>query len=196
MNQQLKFLSILVGLTCALSARVALPATALPGQNAEEVMRWSDQHPLIAALMPSLKLQTAEPDLFSTSKCTGHELSFAVWSPKGLVLRELVDYRSSDPSFDFSRKNSAGVNLIQQVYDSAIAQDFAASSLVYQGTSKTLRPSFYKGRRFGYITEHFLNRSREGFSQKPNVSQLTLVPLSQLDNEIQLNKRQYSGQFW
>lgn len=182
--------SFLVGLTCALSACVALPAAALPGQNAQEVMRWTVQHPLITALMPALKLQTAEPDLMSTSKCLGNELSFAVWAPKGLVLRELVDYRSSDPSFNFDPKNSAGVNLIRQVYDSTIAQDFTSSTLIYQSNNKTPGVSFYRGKRYGYITDHFRDRSREGSStQQRNVSQLTVVPLSQLDNEIQLNKK-------
>lgn len=189
MNQQLKFWSILVGLTCAFNACAALPAVALPGQNAEEVARWTVQHPLITALMPALKLQTVEPDLMSASKCMGRELGFAVWAPKGLVLKELVDYRSSDPSFDFNPKNSAGVNLIRQVYDSTIAQDLAASSLVYQGTGKTLGRRFYKGRHFGYITQHFRDRSREGNTQQRDVAQLIVVPLSQLDNEIQIDKK-------
>lgn len=190
MNQQFRFQSTLVGLTCALSACVALPAAALPGQNVEEVIRWSDQHPLITRLMPALKLQTAEPDLMSTSKCMGNELSLAVYAPKGLVNRELVDYRSSDPSLSFDPKNSAGVNLIRQVYDSAIAQDFTSSTLAYQSSNKTPETSFYRGKRYGYITDHFRDRSRENRDRQRTVSQLIVVPLNQLDNEIQLDKNQ------
>ncbi|MEH2376702.1 hypothetical protein [Nostoc sp.] len=113
--------SFLVGSICALSACINLPAAALPGQDAQTVILWSHDHQLIAGLMPSIKLQTAEPDFQSTSKCLGNELSFFVWSPNGLVSQELVDYRSSDTSFNFDPKNSAGINLIRQVYDSMIA---------------------------------------------------------------------------
>ncbi|MEH1890731.1 MAG: hypothetical protein V7K92_15190 [Nostoc sp.] len=180
--------SFLVGLISALSACVNLPAVALPGQDAETVMRWSDDHQLIAFLMPSIKLQTAEPDLSSTSKCLGNELSFAVWVPNGLVIREMIDYRSSDTSFNFDPNNSGGINLIRQVYDSAIAQDFASSTLIYQRNDNTPRPSFYRGKRYGYITQHFLDR-RQNITQQRAVSQLTLVPLGQLENEIQLDKK-------
>ena len=180
--------SFLVGLISALSACVNLPAVALPGQDAETVMRWSDDHQLIAFLMPSIKLQAAEPDLSSTSKCLGNELSFAVWVPNGLVIREMIDYRSSDTSFNFDPNNSGGINLIRQVYDSAIAQDFASSTLIYQRNDNTPRPSFYRGKRYGYITQHFLGR-RQNITQQRAVSQLTLVPLGQLENEIQLDKK-------
>ncbi|MEH2277240.1 MAG: hypothetical protein V7K40_21240 [Nostoc sp.] len=181
--------SFLVGLISALSICLNLPAVALPGQDAETVMRWSDDHQLIAFLMPSIKLQAGEPDLFSTSKCLGKELSFAVWAPNGLVIREMIDYRSSDTSFNFDPNNSAGINLIRQVYDSAIAQDFASSTLIYKRNDNTLRPSFYRGKRYGYITEHFLDRRYQNITQQRGVSQLTLVPLGQLENEIQLDKK-------
>lgn len=181
--------SFLVGLISALSACVNLPAAALPGQDAQTVILWSHDHQLITGLMPSFKLQTAEPDFHSTSKCLGNELSFAVWSPNGLVSRELVDYRSNDMSFNFDPKNSAGINLIQQVYNSVIAQDFASSTLIYQRNDNTLRPSFYLGRHYGYITQHFRHRRREDTTQQRAVSQLTVVPLDQLENEIQLDKK-------
>ncbi|MBW4601293.1 MAG: hypothetical protein KME29_17385 [Calothrix sp. FI2-JRJ7] len=181
--------SFLVGLISALSACVNLPAAALPGQDAQTVILWSHDHQLITGLMPSIKLQTAEPDFDSTSKCLGNELSFAVWSPNGLVSQELVDYRSSDTSFNFDPKNSAGINLIQQVYNSVIAQDFASSTLIYQRNDNTLRPSFYRGRHYGYITQHFRDRHREDRTQQRTVSQLTVVPLKQLENKIQLDKK-------
>lgn len=186
--------SFLVGLICTLSACVAPPAAALPGQNAGEVLQWSYNHPLIAGLKPSIKLQTAEPDFDSTSKCLGNELSFAVWTPdKKLVIRELIDYRSNDTSFNFDPKNSAGINLIRQVYDSAIAQDFASSTLVHHKKDNTNRPSFYRGRRYGYIIDHFLDRSREDKTPQRAASQLTVVPLNQLENEIERGKK--SGLF-
>lgn len=183
--------SFLVGLVSALSACVNLPAAALPGQDAQTVLLWSRDHQLITTLMPSIKLQTAEPDLTSTSKCLGNELSFAVWAPNGgLVSQELVDYRSNDMSFNFDPKNSAGINLIQQVYNSVIAQDFASSTLTYQRNNNTLRLSIYRGRHYGYITEHFRDRSRENRThQQRAVSQLTVVPLEQLENKIQLYKK-------
>jgi|GEM_PF-2814041 len=184
--------SFLVGLICALSACVAPPAAANPGQDAEEVIQWSYHHPLIARLQISIKLQTAEPDFYSTSKCLGNELSFAVWAPNGLVIREMVDYRSSDTSFNFEPKNSAGINLIRQVYDSAIAQDFTSSTLIYQGNDKTIIPSFYRGRRYGYITQHFRDL-REHRTQ--HVSQLKVVSLDQLKNEIQIDKKTPSVSF-
>ncbi|MBA2747632.1 MAG: hypothetical protein H0U45_02570 [Tatlockia sp.] len=190
MKQQLRFQSsFLVGLICALSTCVALPAAALPGQDAGEVIQWSRNHPLIAVLLPSIKLQTAEPDLYSSSKCQGNELSFAVWAPKGLVTGELVDYRSSDTSFNFNPKNSAGINLIRQVYDAKIAQDFASSTLIYHKNDRTLRPSFYQGKLYGYITRHFRDRSREDQTHQRAASQLEVVPLGQLKNEIQKDKK-------
>lgn len=190
MKQQLRFQSsFLVGLICALSACVAPPAAALPGQDPEKVIKWSSQHPLMATLLPLTKLQTAEPDFFSASKCQGNELSFAFWAPKGLVIRELVDYRSSDTSFDFDPKNSAGINLIRQVYNSAIAQDFVSSTLIDQRNINTVRSRYYRGKRYGYLTQHFRDRSREERTQQRAASQLTVVPLSQLKDEIQRDKK-------
>ncbi|MEH2424076.1 MAG: hypothetical protein V7K48_25170 [Nostoc sp.] len=101
----------------------------------------------------------------------------------------MIDYRSSDMFFNFDPNNSAGINLIRQVYDSAIAQDFASSTLIYQRNDNTLRPSFYRGSRYGYITEHFLDRRHQYRTQQRTVSQLTLVPLGQLENEIQRDKK-------
>ncbi|PSB26562.1 hypothetical protein [Chlorogloea sp. CCALA 695] len=184
--------SFLVVLTCALSACINLPAAALPGQTGGEVIQWSQDHPLIAGLQISIKLQTVEPDLSSTSKCLGNELSFAVWVPNGLVSRELVGYRSSNKTFNFEPKNSAGINLIRQVYDSKIAQDFVSSTLIYQKNNNPLARSFYRGRRYGYIVIHFLDL-RERRSQY--VSQLTVVPLSQLKNEIEVEKKAPSNFF-
>lgn len=184
--------SFLVSLICALSACINLPAAALPGQDAEKVIRWSHDHLLIAGLMPSIKLQGAEPDLYSTSKCLGNKLSFAIWASNGLVSQELVDYRSSDTSFNFDPKNSAGINLIRQVYDSAIAQDFATSTLIYQRNNNSLGPSFYLGRDYGYITEHFRDLREHGTQ---HVSQLTVVPLDQLKNKIQIDKKTPSTSF-
>ena len=182
--------SFLVGLICALSACVALPAAALPGQDAGEVIKWSYNHQLITGLMPALKLQPAEPDLYSSSKCQGNELSFAVWAPNGTVIRELVDYRSSDTSFNFAPKNSAGINLIRQVYNSEIAQDFASSTLIAQrNIDNTIKSSYYRGRRYGYLTQHFRDRQREDRNQQRAASQITVVPLSQLKTEIQLDKK-------
>ncbi len=184
--------SFLVALTCALSACINLPAAALPGQDGGEVIQWSQEHPLIAGLQISIKLQTVEPDLSSTSKCLGNELSFAVWVPNGLVSRELVGYRSSNKTFNFEPKNSAGINLIRQVYDSKIAQDFVSSTLIYQKNNNPLARSFYRGRRYGYIVIHFRDL-RERKSQY--VSQLTVVPLSQLKNEIEVEKKAPSNSF-
>ncbi|WP_373528475.1 hypothetical protein [Nostoc sp.] len=184
--------SILVGLICAFSACINFPAVALPGQDAEKVILWSHDHQLIAGFMPSIKLQTAEPDFSSTSKCLGNQLSFSVWTPNGLVSQELVDYRSSDTSINFDPKNSAGINLIRQVYDSMIAQDFASSTLIYQRNDNTLKPTFYRGRLYGYITEHF--RDLRGHRTQ-YVSQLTVVPLSQLKNKIQIDKKTPSISF-
>ena len=180
-------LSFLIGLICALSAGVNLPAAALPGQDAEEVIRWSYDHPLITGLKPAIKLQTAEPDFDSKSKCLGTELSFSVWSPNGFVTQELVDYRSNDMSFNFDPRNSAGINLIRQVYDSMIALDFASSTLIYRRNNDTLGRSFYRGRRYGYITEHFSDWRHQGRTQQRAASQLTVLPLSQLKNEIQFD---------
>lgn len=191
MNQQTRFHSaVLVSLACVFSAYVA-PAAALPGQNiGDVVILWAYPHPLIAALKPAIKLQTAEPDFDSTSKCQGNELSFAVWAPdKKLVTRELVDYRSSNTSFDFDPKNSAGINLIRQVYDSAIAQDFASSTLIDQRNINTVSSHYYRGKRYGYITQHFRDRSRGDKTQQRAASQLEVVPLDQLKNEIQNDKR-------
>ena len=136
--------SFLVGLISALSACVNLPAAALPGQDAQTVVLWSHDHQLIAPFLPTIKLQSAEPDFHSISKCLGKELSFSVWAPNGLVNRETIGYRSSDTSFNFDPKNSAGINLIRQVYDSVLAQDFASSTLVYQGKDKTGAMRFWE----------------------------------------------------
>lgn len=144
---------------------------------------------MIATLLPLTKLQTAEPDFFSASKCQGNELSFAFWVRNGLVIRELVDYRSRDTSFDFDPKTSVGITLIRQVYDSAIAQDFASSTLIDHRNINTVKSRYYRGKRYGYLTQHFRDRSREEQTQQRATSQLTVVPLSQLKEEIQRDKK-------
>lgn len=194
---------ILTGFLITLAASTeAMPASALPGQLVGDVLLWSRGHALISPLGFAIKLQSDEPDLNSVSKCKGAQLGFSVWAevvsqpwcdqrgcltaPGAKVRQELLDYRHSRDDLKFERDNSAGLDLIQQVYGPSIATDFQTSKFVYRG-DRGYPLHFYQGKRYGYTSTSYVSgRSQE--DPKEYVTQLKLVPLTLLNREIQGQK--------
>lgn len=131
--------------TAALSvlaiALTVAPANALPGQNINTVLNWARTRPQLSALKYN-------------SEAHGYEgrngnLYFYVntTSQNGTVTKEGITV-SGDPSIKFTTNNAKGVKLLQNIYNSEIANDFRNSRSV----TKVGRDNFHRGQKFAYIT--------------------------------------------
>ncbi len=125
---------------CAIALNVA-PANALPGQNINTVLNWAKTRPQLSALKYN-------------SEAHGYEgrngnLYFYVnaTSQNGTVTKEGITV-SDDPSIKFTINNAKGVKLLQNIYNSEIANDFRNSRSV----AKVGRDNFHRGQKFAYIT--------------------------------------------
>jgi hypothetical protein len=125
---------------CAIALTVA-PANALPGQNINTVLNWAKTRPQLSALKYN-------------SEAHGYEgrngnLYFYVntTSQNGTVTKEGITV-SDDPSIKFTTNNAKGMKLLQNIYNSEIANDFRNSRSV----AKVGRDNFLRGQKFAYIT--------------------------------------------
>ncbi len=116
------------------------PANALPGQNISTVVKWA-------------KTRSQLPTLRYNSEAHGYEgtkgkLYFYadVTEENGTVTKEGITV-SGDSSIKFTTKNPKAVKLLQNIYNSNIANDFQKSRYV----SKVGRDQYYRGQKFAYI---------------------------------------------
>ncbi|HEY9694708.1 MAG TPA: hypothetical protein V6D15_21115 [Oculatellaceae cyanobacterium] len=118
-----------------------VPVYALPGQSINTVIKWAKTKPQL----PTLKYNSDAHGYDGTKK----NLYFYadVPSQNGKVIKEGITV-SNDSSIRFTQKNAKAVKLIQNVYNSTIANDFRTSKNVI----KVGRDQFLRGQKFGYIT--------------------------------------------
>ncbi|MBE9001627.1 MULTISPECIES: hypothetical protein [unclassified Nostoc] len=117
------------------------PANALPEQNINTVVKWA-------------KTRSQLPTLRYNSEAHGYEgtkgkLYFYadVTEENGTVTKEGITV-SGDSSIKFTTKNAKAVKLLQNIYNSNIANDFQKSRYA----TKVGRDQFYRGQKFAYIT--------------------------------------------
>lgn len=139
-RHKFNFLSTAALSICAIALTVA-PANALPGQNINTVLNWAKTRPQLSALKYN-------------SEAHGYEgrngnLYFYVntTSQNGTVTKEGITV-SDDPSIKFTTNNAKGMKLLQNIYNSEIANDFRNSRSV----AKVGRDNFHRGQKFAYIT--------------------------------------------
>ena len=137
-NFYLKLSLALSSLTLSLSLT---PANALPGQNITTVVNWAKTR----AMLPALKYNSEAHGYEGTK---GKLYFYAdVTSQKGTVTKEGITV-SGNSSLKFTQKNSKAVKLIQNIYNSTIANDYQKSRNVI----KIGRDQFSRGQKYAYIT--------------------------------------------
>lgn len=138
------------------------PANALPGQNINTVIKWAKTKSQLPALTYS-----SEAHGYGGTK--GNLYFYAdVTSPNGTVTKEGITV-SGDSSLKFTTKNSQAVNLLRNIYNSNIANDFQKSRYM----TKIGRDQFYRGTSFAYIT-----------AQVQGGSAFQIIPLRDLQGAI------------
>ncbi|MDZ8080336.1 MAG: hypothetical protein RMX35_14855 [Nostoc sp. DcaGUA01] len=137
------------------------PANALPGQNISSVVKWA-------------KTRSQLPTLTYNSEAHGYEgtkgkLYFYadVTSEDGTVTKEGITVGGS--GLKFTTKNANAVKLLQNIYNSQIANDFQKSRYV----TKIGRDLYYRGQKFAYIT-----------AEVQGGSSLQIIPLRNLQEFI------------
>ena len=116
------------------------PANALPEQNINTVVKWAKTRPQL----PTLRYNSEAHGYEGTK---GNLYFYAdVTSQNGTVTKEGITV-SDDKHLKFTIKNANAVKLLQNIYNSNIANDFQKSRYV----SKVGRDQFYRGQRFAYI---------------------------------------------
>lgn len=117
------------------------PANALPEQNINTVVKWAKTRPLL----PTLRYNSEAHGYEGTK---GKLYFYAdVTQENGTVTKEGITV-SGDARLKFIRNNAKALELLQNIYNSNIANDFQKSRYV----SKVGRDQFYSGQKFAYIT--------------------------------------------
>lgn len=138
------------------------PANALPEQNINTVVKWAKTRPQLPTLRYNSEAQGYEG--------TKGKLYFYadVTSQNGTVTKEGITV-SGDSSMKFTTKNAKAVKLLQNIYNSNIANDFQKSRYV----SKVGRDQYYRGQKFAYIA-----------AEVQGGSALQIIPLKNLQEFI------------
>ncbi|MBW4560748.1 MAG: hypothetical protein KME32_06225 [Mojavia pulchra JT2-VF2] len=138
------------------------PANALPGQHINTVVNWTKAK----AQLPTLKYNS-EAHGYDGRK---GKLYFYVnvTSQNGTVTKEGITI-SGDSNVKFTKKNARTVQLIQDIYNSNVANDFSKSRSI----TKVGRDQFYAGNKFAYIA-----------AEVQGGSAFQIINLSSLQGEI------------
>ncbi|MEH2261067.1 hypothetical protein [Nostoc sp.] len=163
MNKSCKFNYLFNATLSAIAVILAVtPANALPVQNISTVVKWAKTRPLL----PTLRYNSEAHGYEGTK---GNLYFYAdVTSENGTVTKEGITVSGSD-RFKFTIKNVNAVKLLQNIYNSNIANDFQKSRYV----SKVGRDQFYRGQKFAYIT-----------AEVQGGSSLQMIPLNKLQEFI------------
>ncbi|OUL22801.1 hypothetical protein BV378_23055 [Nostoc sp. RF31YmG] len=138
------------------------PANALPGQNITTVVNWAKTR----ATLPTLKYNSEAHGYDGTK---GKLYFYAdVTSQNGTVTKEGITV-SGDSNLKFTQKNTKAVKLIQNIYNSSIANDYQKSRYII----KIGRDQFSRGQKYAYIT-----------TEVQGGSAFKIITLSTLQEEI------------
>ncbi|MEH2254482.1 hypothetical protein [Nostoc sp.] len=141
MLKSYKFNYLFNATLCAIAVILAVtPANAFPEQNINTVVKWAKTRPELPILRYNSEAHGYEG--------TKEKLYFYadVTSQNGIVTKEGITV-SGDSSLKFATKNAKAVKLLQNIYNSNIANDFQKSRYV----TKVGRDQFYRGQKFAYI---------------------------------------------
>jgi hypothetical protein len=171
-----------ITVTATLLIGISNSANALPSQEINSVIQWSNKHAFLPKLTSVKKLEDGYPDYSSNLNFQGGFLSFDVYKNKNnIVTSETIDYRTyqgGDKNLRFAKNNQNGLRLVEKVYGSSVTQDFKNSKYVTQLASDGyLR--FYRGQKFAY----------QVWSTK-SAHQFTVIPVSKLQEKINNWKKQ------
>ncbi|MEH2003983.1 hypothetical protein [Nostoc sp.] len=148
---------------CAIAVILTVtPANALPDQNISTVVKWAKTRPQLATLR-----YNSEAHGYEGTK--GKLYFYAdVTSQNGTVTKEGITV-SGDSSLKFATKNANAVKLLQNIYNSNIANDFQKSRYI----TKVGRDQFYRGQKFAYIA-----------AEVQGGSSFQIIPLNKLQGFI------------
>ncbi|MCF2150188.1 hypothetical protein IQ276_027905 [Desmonostoc muscorum LEGE 12446] len=137
------------------------PANALPGENISTVVKWAKTRPQL----PTLRYNSEAHGYDGTK---GKLYFYAdVTSENGTVTKEGITVSGS--GLKFTTKSANAVKLLQNIYNSQIANDFQKSRYV----TKIGRDLYYRGQKFAYIT-----------AEVQGGSSLQIIPLRNLQEFI------------
>ncbi len=163
MSKSCKFNYLFNATLSAIAVILAItPANALPEQNISTVVKWAKTRPLL----PTLRYNSEAHGYEGTK---GNLYFYAdVTSQNGIVNKEGITV-SGDKRLKFTTKNANAVKLLQNIYNSNIANDFQKSKYI----TKVGRDQFYRGQKFAYIA-----------AEVQGGSSLQIIPLNKLQEFI------------
>ncbi|MBD2244797.1 hypothetical protein [Nostoc sp. FACHB-888] len=163
MNKSCKF-NYLFNATLSAIAVILLitPVNALPEQNISTVVKWAKTKPQL----PTLRYNNEAHGYDGTK---GNLYFYAdVTSQNGTVNKEGITV-SGDKRLKFTTKNANAMKLLQNIYNSNIANDFQKSRYI----TKVGRDQYYRGQKFAYIA-----------AEVQGGSSLQIIPLNKLQEFI------------
>ncbi|MBD2292758.1 hypothetical protein H6G06_04475 [Anabaena sphaerica FACHB-251] len=126
------------------------PAHALPGENIVNVLEWVKTKPQLPTLEYSSETLTyfgKKGNLqFFISEYPTDDFSY-LYPPSSYIHSETIEI-SKEPQIKFSQKTDQAIQLVKDIYNTKIANDYRRS----QYGAKINGMTFYKGKLFAYIT--------------------------------------------
>lgn len=171
----------------ALLLNLATPAQALPDQSVQTVVQWAKQHRVLSPLRRGISELGNQPFYTSGAALKTGNLVFSMSPDRAdrQVRKETIVSSNGQKSERFTRTNINGLNLINQIYDRAIVNDFRQSKYVAQVRYNHQEVRFYRGQSFGYMTTDFkpISPGEKYFNH------FTILSLSQFDREISFQQQ-------
>ena len=163
MSKSCKFNYLFNATLSAIAVILAVtPVNALPEQNISTVVKWAKTRPLL----PTLRYNSEAHGYDGTK---GNLYFYTdVTSQNGTVTKEGITV-SGDKRLKFTTKNANAVKLLQNIYNSNIANDFQKSRYI----AKVGRDQFYRGQKFAYIA-----------AEVQGGSSFQIIPLNKLQGFI------------
>ncbi|WP_375496805.1 hypothetical protein [uncultured Nostoc sp.] len=163
MQKSYKFNFLFNGTLSAIAVIMAVtPANAVPEQKISTVVKWAKTRPQL----PTLRYNSEAHGYEGTK---GNLYFYAdVTSQNGIVTKEGITVSGSD-RLKFTTKNANAVKLLQNIYNSNIANDFQKSRYI----TKVGRDQYYRGQKFAYIT-----------AEVQGGSSFQIIPLNKLQQFI------------
>lgn len=175
MKRNLIILSVGFSLLCNFNTS----AYAVPGDSVQTVKNWAKQHSLLSPLGRGIAELSGLPFYTSQATLTNGTVVFSMSPDRQdkISQTETIAFGTAQPFAGFTRQN---LDLIRQIYSSAIANDFRASQYIAKVDYRPVENRYFRGKRFGYRTTEFkeANDGRKFYH-------FTILPLESLNGTIQ-----------
>lgn len=168
---------------CALVFSFSNSAQALPGETVQTVKNRVAKLSGMSPLKRGIAELSGLPFYTSEGKLPNGTIVFSMTPDRQdqRSQRETIAFGTAKPFTGFTREN---LGLIQQMFNTAVSEDFRRSQYVARVDYNDVEKRFFRARTFGYMTTEFKqpNQGRKFYH-------FTVLPLKDLNSAIQSERQ-------